>query len=78
LNWTLANIQLAEVTESYDRDKLAVMVHSTPDLTTTTIKIVLRQMLAVGRSIWMTGSSNYTEFDDQLPIFVDRLAALLS
>jgi hypothetical protein len=38
----------------------------------------LRQLLAVGHSIWLTGTSNYTEFDGILPVFIECFVLLLT
>jgi hypothetical protein len=53
------------------------MLHSVPDLTIIETVNTLRQLLAVGHSVWLTGTSNYTEFDEVLPLFIDCLAVLL-
>jgi hypothetical protein len=54
------------------------MLHSVPDLTIIETATTLRQLLVVGYSIWLTGTSNYTEFDGILPVFIDSLATLLN
>lgn len=77
-NWTSQNADLFEATQLYDRDKLAVILHSVPELTLIEALTTLQQMLQVGRSIWLTGSENYTHFDATMSIFVDSLAQLLS
>lgn len=66
------------MTKLYDRDKLAILLHSVPDLDAASIGLVLRQLLAVGHSIWLTGTNNYTVLDGHFPLFVDSLAGLLS
>ena len=75
-NWTAEGLQLTEATQSYDDRKLALMLHSVPDLTVIETATTLRQILAVGHSVWLTGTSNYTEFDGVLPLFIDCLAVL--
>lgn len=78
LNWSLQNLQLIEMTKLYDREKLAVLLHSVPDLDAASVELVLRQLLAVGHSIWLTGTNNYSMLDDHFPLFVDGLAGLLN
>jgi hypothetical protein len=78
LNWTIQSPYLVEATSKYDRDKLALVLHSVPELDTIATESTLKSLLAVGYSVWMTGTSNYTELDAHFPVFVDRLAALLS
>ena len=77
-NWTVENIELAEATKLYDRNKLALVLHSVPELSTTATELTLRQLLAVGHSIWLTGTNNYTDLDAHFPAFIDLLAMLLS
>lgn len=77
-NWTAESGELFKATGSYDREKLALLVHSTPDLTILETASTLLQLLAVGRGIWLTGSSNYTELDGVLSAFIEGLDALLS
>ncbi|KAI4622599.1 uncharacterized protein J4E87_006166 [Alternaria ethzedia] len=77
-NWTTESGELFKATGSYDREKLALLVHSTPDLSILETASTLLQLLAVGRGIWLTGSSNYTELDGVLPAFIEGLDALLS
>ena len=38
----------------------------------------IQQLFAVGHSIWLTGTDNYTEFDGVLDVFIESIAALLS
>ncbi|KAJ4366249.1 hypothetical protein N0V83_007885 [Neocucurbitaria cava] len=76
-NWSTQGTELAEATQSYDRQKLALFLHSVPDLTTNETETTLRQLLAVGHSVWLTVTPDYTEFDAFLPVFIDSLAALL-
>lgn len=77
-NWTAEGSELTARTEAYDRSKLALLIHSVPELTDVDMDSTLLQMLAVGQSIWLTGTNNYTEFDAQFPAFVGNLDALLS
>ncbi|KAI4706654.1 hypothetical protein J4E89_008721 [Alternaria sp. Ai002NY15] len=77
-NWTTESGELFKATGYYDREKLALLVHSTPDLSILETASTLLQLLAVGRGIWLTGSSNYTELDGVLPAFIEGLDALLS
>ncbi|CAO2657841.1 Nn.00g071010.m01.CDS01 [Neocucurbitaria sp. VM-36] len=77
INWTIQGPALAEATQTYDRTKLALFLHSVPDMSTNETEITLQQLLAVGHSIWLTGTQDYTDFDAVLPIFIDCLAALL-
>jgi len=37
-----------------------------------------KQLLSIGRSIWLTGTDDYTVFVSYLPDFIDGLDALLS
>ncbi|KAI4943560.1 hypothetical protein J4E91_009197 [Alternaria rosae] len=76
-NWTVEGGELFKATDSYDREKLALLVHSTPDLTILETASMLLQLLALGRSIWMTASSDYTDLDGVLPAFIEGVAALL-
>lgn len=76
-NWSTENFKLAEATKQFNRDELALVVHSVPELSTIEIANTLSQLLAVGHSIWLTGTSNYTELDAHFPTFVDCLAALV-
>lgn len=76
--WAIQSPSLTEATANYDRDKLAIVIHSLPDLDAITTEITLRSLLAVGESIWITTSRNYTELDAHFPVFIDCLAALLS
>jgi hypothetical protein len=76
-NWTTANLELAEATKLYDRHKLALVLHSVPELNTISTELTLRQLLAVGHSVWLTGTNNYTDLDAHFPAFIDCLAALL-
>jgi hypothetical protein len=62
----------------YDREKLALLAQSIPDLTTAEVASALLQLLAVGRGVWLTAGSDYTELDDVLSTFIEILAALLS
>jgi hypothetical protein len=75
-NWTALSAYLTDTTKPYDHNKLAVILHSVPQLSTVDTETTLRQLLAVGHSIWLTGTSNYTDFDTHFATFVERLAAL--
>lgn len=77
-NWSLQQYALADATRSYNRTKLAVVVHSVPDLSVIEIGVTLMQLLAVGQGIWLTGDSNYSSIDQHLPVFIESLAALLA
>jgi hypothetical protein len=77
-NWTAEWLELTKATLLYDRESLALMLHSVPDLTIIETATTLRQLLAVSYSIWLTGTSNYTEFDGVLPVFIGSLATLLN
>lgn len=78
LNWSTANLALFDATKLYDRNKLAIVLHSVPELSVIDIEFTLRQVLAVGHSIWLTGTNNYTLLDAYFPLFIERLAALSS
>lgn len=77
-NWTLKSKELSEVTKQHDRDSLALLIHSTPDLTIVQTNRIVLQVLAVSRSIWPTASSDHRGLDGVLPMFIDCLDALLS
>jgi hypothetical protein len=77
-NWSSQGNVLADATKLYDHQKLAVILHSVPDLSIIDIETTLKQLLAVGHSVWLTGSSNYTNFDAHFPVLLDCLATLLS
>jgi hypothetical protein len=77
-NWTVQQLALADATRLYDRKKLAIVVHSVPDLSIIEIGATLTQLLAVGHGIWLTGDNNYSTIDQHLPVFIESLAALLS
>jgi hypothetical protein len=75
-NWTALGVDLADATRLYDRNKLAIILHSVPELSTVDIETTLKQLLAGGHSIWLTGTNNYANFDTRFPTFIERLAAL--
>jgi hypothetical protein len=74
--WLDHYVQLVDATKVYDRDKLAVILHSVPQLSTAEMEIMLRQLLTVGHSIWLTGSDDYTGLDTRFPTFMRCFAAL--
>lgn len=78
VNWSLQNQQLAEMTKSYNHEKLAILLHSVPELDAVSTGAILRQLLAVGHTVWLTGTNNYTDLDDHFPAVVECLAAMLS
>lgn len=61
-----------------NREKLALLVHSVPDLTTVDTASTLLQLLAVDRSIWLTAGSDSTDSDGVMSAFIEDLAALLN
>jgi hypothetical protein len=69
---------LLEATTLYDHEKLALLVHSVPDVTIVGSTETILQLLAVGRSIWLTASLDYTELDGVMSAFIEALAALLN
>lgn len=77
-SWTSQGSVLAEATKAYDRSKLALVVHSVPELSVDEMLITLKQLLAVGHSLWLTSDSNYTMLDDHFQVFINCLATLLS
>ena len=77
-NWTVKQLDLAEATKLYDRKELALILHSVPELSTVVTELTLRQLLAVGHSVWLTGTNNYTDLDTHLPALIDLLALLFS
>ncbi|KAL5117248.1 hypothetical protein ACEQ8H_004807 [Pleosporales sp. CAS-2024a] len=76
--WSTQSSMLADVTSTYNRDKIAVVLHSVPDLGTLGIITTLSEVLAVGHSMWLTGSTNYTNLDALFPVVLECLVALLS
>jgi hypothetical protein len=77
-NWTIESLSLAEATRLYDPNELAVVVHSVPEMNTIETDSTLRSLLAVGQTIWLTETTDYTELDAHFPVFVECLDALLS
>ncbi|KAF2177703.1 hypothetical protein K469DRAFT_807023 [Zopfia rhizophila CBS 207.26] len=77
-NWTIRGDDLTTRTLPYDHESLACMVHSVPTLSNRDTEATLQKMLAVGRSVYLTGANNYTSFDSYFPVFVDCLDGLLS
>jgi hypothetical protein len=76
--WMDHYLQLMDATKLYDRDKLAVILHSVPQLNAADIGTTLRQVLTIGHSIWFTGTDNYTSLDTHFPTFIERLATLFN
>jgi hypothetical protein len=76
-NWSRDFEQLAQNTDGYDRERLALVLHSVPSLGIAATTITLTELLAVGHSVWLTGSNNYTMFDGILPLLIECLAALV-
>lgn len=77
-NWTARADSLIQATQSYDRQKLALMLHSVPALSPADTESALQKLLSAGRSVWLTGTANYTQFDSYFSVFVGRLDALLT
>jgi hypothetical protein len=77
-NWKAQNSILANATKLYDRTKLAVVLHSAPELSIIDTEATLMELLSVGRNIWLTGDSNYTNLDTHFPVLISCLAAMLS
>ncbi|KAF2273403.1 uncharacterized protein EI97DRAFT_156392 [Westerdykella ornata] len=77
-HWTRNADALIKATESYDRSKLAAMLHTTPQLNTTDTEETLRRVLALGRSFWLTQTRDYTGIDTYFRVFMDSLNKLLS
>lgn len=61
-----------------NRENLALLVHSVPDLTTVDTASTLLQLLAVDRNIWLTAGSDSTNSDGVMSAFIEDLAALLN
>jgi hypothetical protein len=74
--WPDHYVQLIDATKLYDRDKLAVILHSVPKLNAAEMETTLRQLLTVGHNIWLTGTDNYTGLDTHFHTFMERFAAL--
>jgi hypothetical protein len=77
VNWSIQAPTLAEATKLYDPGRLALVLHSVPELSVIETVITLGQLLTVGHSVWLTGDSNYTKLDEHFSVFVDCLATLL-
>jgi hypothetical protein len=77
-NWTIDSLSLAEATKLYDPNELAVVVHSVPDMSIIETESTLRSLLAVGHTVWLTETTDYTELDAHLPVFIECLDALMS
>jgi hypothetical protein len=76
--WSAQSSKLADATKVYDRTKLAVVLHSVPDLSIVDTEATLLELLSVGRNVWLTGDSNYTKFDAHFPVLMSCLAMVLS
>lgn len=76
--WSMNKAELAEMTKTYNREKLALLLHSVPGLSSVSAEMTMRELLAIGHSVWLTSSDNYTDLDANFSKFIDRLAALLS
>lgn len=77
-NWSASADALIQATQSYDHERLALMLHSVPVLSDSDTETALLDLLAIGHSIWLTGTTNYTAFDSHSSAFVDCLDGLLS
>lgn len=76
-DWGAQADALLQATQSYDHEKLALMLHSVPPMSSGDTESTLERLLTVGHKVWLTGTSNYTELDSHFPIFVDCLDALV-
>ncbi|KAF2853420.1 hypothetical protein T440DRAFT_305753 [Plenodomus tracheiphilus IPT5] len=76
--WMDEGVALANAARLYEPRKLALVVHSVPDLSTIETELILRQLLAVGECVWLTGTASYTELDAVLFSFIDSLVELLN
>lgn len=54
------------------------MLHSAPSLTSSGTKAILQRILALGHSIWLTETSNYTELDTHFSVLMNCLNELVS
>jgi hypothetical protein len=77
-NWSAQSSQLADATKLYDRTRLAVVLHSVPDLSIIDTEATLMELLSVGRNVWLTGDNNYTKLDAHFPVLMSCLAIVLS
>ncbi|KAF2024198.1 hypothetical protein EK21DRAFT_79208 [Setomelanomma holmii] len=77
-NWSIESCPLADASQQYNHSRLALLLHSVPELSIIDTATTLVQLLAVGQSVWLTGTNNYTELNGQFPQFIDCLATLLS
>jgi hypothetical protein len=77
-NWAVKANALFQATQSYDREKLALILHSVPHLGNGNTYRTLKELLSIGYSIWLTGSKIYAVFASYLPVFIAGFDALLS
>ncbi|KAH3907295.1 hypothetical protein HBI56_184430 [Parastagonospora nodorum] len=76
-SWIARHIDLTDATKRYDRTKLAVVLHSVPDLSIVETTTTLKELLSVGHSVWLTSSDNYTNLDAHFSVLLDCLVTLL-
>ncbi|KAF2115111.1 Spherulation-specific family 4 [Lophiotrema nucula] len=77
VNWTMRSAALIDATKTFDHEKFALLLHSVPALNDVDTEIVLVNLMTVGHSVFLTGSSNYTAIDSYWPVFVNCLDTLL-
>jgi hypothetical protein len=77
-NWMAKADALIDATKSYDHERLALMLHSTPGLDHSATEQTLQKLLEVGHSMWVTETQNYTMLDSYFSVFVDVLDGLLN
>jgi hypothetical protein len=65
-------------TQSFDHERLAILVHTVPRLNSSDTKAILERILAVGQSVWLTETCNYTELDSMFAVVVNCLNELVS
>lgn len=78
-NWTAKADNLTKGSTGYDRERLACLMHSVPSgLGSGAMQSLLRNMLQVGQSVYLTATTNYTQFDSYFPLFVDSFDRLIN
>lgn len=77
-SWVEQGRVLTDLVDSYDRRRLATIVHSLPSFSPEDAESFLPGLLAVGLNIFLTKSHNYTELDSSFQILVDSLDNLLN
>jgi hypothetical protein len=77
-NWAAKADALFQATQSCDREKLALILHSAPHLNDGDTHTIVKHLLSIGHSIWVTGTNNYAALDPHLSVLIDGLDALVN